>query len=349
VHAANLAFGVTTIHDPSNDTNAIFAASELAQAGRILSPRTYSTGTILYGAMGDFKAEIDSLEDARAHLRRLKAVGAFSVKSYNQPRRDQRQQVIAAARELGMMVVPEGGSLLQHNLTMVVDGHTGVEHSLPVERIYRDVAQLWGASKTGYTPTLVVGYGGIWGENYFYQHTEVWRNERLMRFVPRFVVDPRSRRRTMAPDEDQNILRSAGIVKSIIDAGGKAQLGAHGQLAGLGAHWELWLLQRSGITNHQALRCATLYGAEYVGLDKDLGSIETGKLADMLVLDSNPLEKIENSESIRYTVLNGRVYDAHTLAPADGRGGKAPAFYFESMQEGFPAQSIGGGCAGCAH
>lgn len=349
VHAANLAFGVTTIHDPSNDTNAIFAASELAKAGRILSPRTYSTGTILYGAMGDFKAEIDSLEDARTHLRRLKAVGAFSVKSYNQPRREQRQQVIAAARELGMMVVPEGGSLLQHNLTMVVDGHTGVEHSLPVERIYRDVAQLWGASKTGYTPTLVVGYGGIWGENYFYQHTEVWRNERLMRFVPRFVVDPRSRRRTMAPDEDQNILRSAGIVKSIIDAGGKAQLGAHGQLAGLGAHWELWLLQRSGITNHQALRCATLYGAEYVGLDKDLGSIETGKLADMLVLDSNPLEKIENSESIRYTVLNGRVYDAQTLAPADGRAGKAPAFYFESMQEGFPAQSIGGGCAGCAH
>jgi imidazolonepropionase-like amidohydrolase len=170
-----------------------------------------------------------------------------------------------------------------------------------------------------------------------------------MKFVPRFVVDPRSRRRTMAPDEDQNILRSAGIVNSIIDAGGKAQLGAHGQLAGLGAHWELWLLQRSGITNHQALRCATLYGAEYVGLDKDLGSIETGKLADMLVLDSNPLEKIENSESIRYTVLNGRVYDAHTLAPADGRGGKAPALYFESMQEGFPAQSIGRSCAGCTH
>ena len=349
IHAANLAFGVTTIHDPSNDTNSIFAASELARAGAILSPRTYSTGTILYGAMGDFKAEIDSLEDAKAHLRRLRAVGAISVKSYNQPRRDQRQQVLAAARELGMMVVPEGGSLLQHNLTMVVDGHTGVEHSLPVECVYRDVAQLWGATQVGYTPTLVVGYGGIWGENYFYQHSEVWKNERLMRFVPRFVVDPRSRRRTMAPDEDQNILRSAGIVKSILDAGGKAQLGAHGQLAGLGAHWELWLLQRSGITNHQALRCGTLYGAEYVGLDKDIGSLERGKLADLLVLDADPLARIENSESIRLVMLNGRLYDANTLAPVDGRGGSAPRFYFESMQEGFPAQTIGDGCAGCAH
>lgn len=349
VHAANLAFGVTTIHDPSHDTNSIFASSELARAGLVLSPRTYSTGTILYGAAGDFKAEIESLEDARSHLRRMKAVGAFSVKSYNQPRRDQRQQVIAAARELGMLVVPEGGSTLQHNLTMVVDGHTGVEHSLPVERIYKDVATLWGASETGYTPTLVVGYGGIWGENYYYQHSEVWKNERLMRFVPRFVVDPRSRRRTMASDEDQNILRSCGIVKSIVDAGGRAQLGAHGQLAGLGAHWELWLIGKSGITPLQALRCATLDGARYIGVDRDLGSLEEGKLADLLVLEKNPLDDLAHSESIRFTMLDGRLYDARTLAPADGRAGVAPHFFFEKLQEGFPAQALGVGCAGCTH
>jgi len=344
---ANLAFGVTTIHDPSHDTNSIFATSEMQKAGLVLAPRTYSTGTIVYGAQGDAKAPIESLDDARGHLRRLKASGAFSVKSYNQPRRDQRQWVIQAARELEMMVVPEGGSLLQHNLSMVVDGHTGVEHSLPVERIYDDVEQLWGASKTGYTPTLVVGYGGIWGENYWYQHTDVWRNERLAAFVPKFVVEPRARRRTMAPDEDQNILRSAGIVKSIIDAGGRAQLGAHGQLAGLGAHWELWLLKQSGITNLQALRCATLSGAQYVGLDEDLGSIEVGKLADLLVLERDPLTDIRNSESLRWTMLDGRLYDARTLAPADGRAGVAPDYFWRSMQAGMPAQTVGGTCAGC--
>lgn len=344
---ANLAFGVTTIHDPSHDTNSIFAASELQKAGLVLAPRTYSTGTIVYGAQGDFKAPIESLDDAKSHLRRLKAVGAFSVKSYNQPRRDQRQQVIEAARELGMMVVPEGGSLLHHNLSMVVDGHTGVEHSLSVERIYDDVEQLWGPSKTGYTPTLVVGYGGIWGENYWYQHTDVWRNERLAAFVPKFVTEPRSRRRTMAPDEDQNILRSCGIVKSIVDAGGRAQLGAHGQLAGLGAHWELWLLAKSGITNLQAIRCATLSGAQYVGLDKDLGSIEVGKLADLVVMEKNPLDDIRNSESIKWTMLDGRLYDARTLAPADGRAGKAPTYFWQSMQSGMPAQTVGHSCAGC--
>ncbi len=346
---ANLAFGVTTIHDPSHDTNSIFAASEMQKAGLVLAPRTFSTGTIVYGAQGDFKAPIESLDDARGHLRRLKAVGAFSVKSYNQPRRDQRQWVIQAARELEMMVVPEGGSLLQHNLSMVVDGHTGVEHSLPVEKIYADVQQLWGPSKTGYTPTLVVGYGGIWGENYWYQHTDVWRDERLAAFVPKFVTEPRSRRRTMAPDEDQNILRSAGIVKSIVDAGGRAQLGAHGQLAGLGAHWELWLLKQSGITNLQALRCATLYGAQYVGLDRDIGSIEVGKLADLVVMEKNPLDDIRNSTSIRWTMLGGRLYDARTLAPADGRTGDAPDYFWRSMQDGMPTQTATESCAGCGN
>ncbi|MBL8858001.1 MAG: PD40 domain-containing protein [Planctomycetes bacterium] len=347
IHCANLAYGVTTIHDPSNDTNSIFAVSELAKTGAILSPRTYSTGTILYGAAGSFKAEIDSLDDALSHLRRLKAIGAFSVKSYNQPRREQRQMVIEAARQLNMMVVPEGGSLLQHNLTMVVDGHTGVEHSLPVERVFKDITQLWGATQTGYTPTLVVGYGGLDGEHYWYQHMDAWREARLNAFVPRFVLDPRSRRREMAPDEDYNILRSAGIVKSLVDAGARAQLGAHGQLAGLGAHWELWLLKQSGITNLQALRAATLDGARYVGLDADIGSIEPGKLADMIVMDKNPLEDIRNSDDIRFTVLNGRIYDAHTLAPADGGAGARPKLFFESMQEGMPLQASDAHCAGC--
>jgi Tol biopolymer transport system component len=347
VHAANLAFGVTTIHDPSHDTNAIHAVSELAQAGRVLSPRTFSTGTILYGAMGSFKAEIDSLEDALSHLRRLKAVGAISVKSYNQPRRDQRQQVIEAARRVGINVVPEGGSTLQHNLTMVVDGHTGIEHQLPVEHVYEDVLQLWRDSGVGYTPTLVVGYGGIWGEEYWYQHENVWENERLMRFVPRFVVDPRSRRRPKYPAAEFNHLRSAGIAKALLDAGATVQIGAHGQLAGLAAHWELAMLVQGGMTPHEALRCGTLNGALYLGLDHALGSLEPGKLADLFVVDGNPLEDIVRAREARFTMLDGRLYDADTLAPADGRGGEAPRFFWQGLQEGLPLQTTEAGCAGC--
>ncbi|MEO8382759.1 MAG: amidohydrolase family protein [Acidobacteriota bacterium] len=313
IEYAALGFGVTTIHDPSNDTAEIFSAAEMARAGQIVSPRIFSTGTILYGAKAPFKAEIDSLDDARSHLRRMKAAGAFSVKSYNQPRRDQRQQVIAAARELGMMVVPEGGSLFEHNMTMVVDGHTGVEHSIPVANIYDDVLQLWSQTKTGYTPTLIVGYGGTWGENYWYQKTDVWADDRLSKFVPRRILDSRSRRRVMVPEDEHNHFNNARVANELRKAGVSVQLGAHGQREGLGAHWEMWMFQQGGMTPLQALRAATLSGAQYLGMDKDIGSLEPGKLADLIVLDANPLENIRNTHSVHYTVVNGRMFDSATM------------------------------------
>jgi imidazolonepropionase-like amidohydrolase/Tol biopolymer transport system component len=313
INLASLAYGVTTIHDPSNDTSTIFAAAELARAGEVLAPRIYSTGTILYGAFGDFKATIDSLEDARRHVARMKAVGAISVKSYNQPRRDQRQQVIQAARELGMMVVPEGGSLLQHNLNMVADGHTGIEHSIPAGAVYDDVLQFWGATPVGYTPTLVVGYGGLWGENYWYATTDVWEDERLLAFVPREEIDARSRRRVTAPEEEWGHFANARTTAALHDAGVPVQIGAHGQREGLAAHWEIWMLEQGGMTPHEALRAATLDGAAYLGMDGDLGSIEVGKLADVLVIDGNPLVDVRESREVEWVMLNGRLYDAATL------------------------------------
>jgi Tol biopolymer transport system component/imidazolonepropionase-like amidohydrolase len=313
VYLANLAFGVTTTHDPSNPTESVFTNSEMVKAGYLVGPRVFSTGTILYGADGDFKAVVNSLDDARSHLRRMKAVGAFSVKSYNQPRRNQRQQIIAAAREMHMMVVPEGGSFFYHNMTMILDGHTGVEHTIPIAPIYKDVTTLWGASQSGSTPTLIVGYGGLWGENYWYQKSNVWENKRLLTFTPRPIVDERSRRRIMAPDDEFNHIALAKNCKDLLDAGVSIQLGAHGQLHGLGAHWELWMFTQGGMTNMEALHAATLAGAWYIGMDHDIGSLETGKLADLIVLDKNPLEDIHNSETVRYTMVNGRIYDAHTM------------------------------------
>ncbi len=326
---ANVAFGVTTNHDPSNDTEEVFASSEMIKAGVTVGPRLYSTGTILYGAEGSFKAVVNSLDDARSHLRRLKAVGAFSVKSYNQPRRDQRQQIVQAARELNMLVVPEGGSTLYWNLTQITDGHTGIEHSLPVSPLYKDVTTLFGKSGVGYTPTLVVSYGGLFGENYWYTNTKVWENERLLTYVPRSLIDARSRRRMMVEEDDWNHIENAKAVNAVVDAGGKAQLGAHGQLAGLAAHWELWSFVQGGMSPMKAIRCATYYGAYYIGMEDELGSLESGKLADLIVMDKNPLENIRNSESIRYVMLNGRLYDAATMNEIGNHPKNRLPFYWD--------------------
>jgi imidazolonepropionase-like amidohydrolase len=325
----NLAFGVTTAHDPSSGTEMVFSNSEMIKAGMITGPRLYSTGTILYGAEAPFKAVINSYDDALSNLRRLKAVGAFSVKSYNQPRRDQRQQVIEAARALRMMVVPEGGSTFFWNMSMILDGHTGIEHSIPVSPLYKDATTLLAKSKTGYTPTLIVSYGGLWGENYWYMKTKVWENERLLRFTPREIVDARSRRRLMAEEEDFNYIENAKAAKGVLDAGGKVQLGAHGQLQGLGAQWELWMMVQGGMTPLEAIRSATLSGAEYLGLDGDLGSLQPGKLADLVVLDKSPLEEIRNSETIRYVMKNGRLYDGLTMDEIGNHPKRRPKLYWE--------------------
>ena len=328
---ANLAFGVTAMHDPSVNSEMAFSNAEMLKAGRMTGPRLYSTGTILYGADGDFKAPVNSLDDARSTLRRTKAWGAFSVKSYNQPRRDQRQQIIAAARELQMEVVPEGGSFFYHNLTQVVDGHTGVEHNLPVATIYDDVLKLWGKTKAHNTPTLIVCYGAITGEYYWYQHHEVWKNKRLLNFTPRHILDERSRHREMIPEEEYengHILVSRQL-KKMQDAGININLGSHGQLQGLGAHWELWMLAQGGMSNLQALKCATINGAKYIGMDKEIGSLAPGKLADLIVLDKSPLADIRNTESIRYVMVNGRLFDAETMNETGNYDRKRGKFWFE--------------------
>jgi hypothetical protein len=259
----------------------------------------------------------------------MQAVGAFSVKSYNQPRRDARQQIVEAARSLGMMVVPEGGSTFAFNLSHVLDGHTGVEHNIPIAPLYNDVLTLYAASQSGYTPTLIVNYNGLNAEYYWYQESDVWKNARLARFTPPEVLIPRTRRREMAADDDYYYVETSRAAKALLDRGVSVQVGGHGQLQGLGTHWEMWSLAQGGMTPHEVLRAGTIAGAKYLGLDRDLGSIEPGKLADLIVLERSPLENIRNTEALRYVMLNGRLFDANTLAELGNRTAPAPRMYWD--------------------
>ena len=342
---ASLAFGVTTVHDPSNDTDEVFTAAEQARAGLLRAPRIFSTGTILYGAAGDFKAEIDSLDDARAHLRRQKTAGAISVKSYQQPRREQRQQILAAAREVGIMVVPEGGSLFEMNMTMVADGHTTIEHSIPVANIYADVEAFWPPGKVAYTPTLLVGYGGMFGEEYWYAKTNVWEDPRLVEVRPALHPRPAlAPPRTPRPTTSGTTSASARSPRSSARTASSSTRARTASARDSGLHWEIWMLAQGGMTPLEALRCATLNGATSLGMDKDIGSLTAGKLADIIVIEGNPLQDIRQSEKVTWTMVNGRLYDAATLNETGAREKKRAKYWWGGVAppSPFPLPLAGG-------
>ena len=309
----NLALGTTTIHDPSNSST-FFVSSDMQRTGEIVAPRMFSTGRIIYGAKAPGAyADIETLDDALDHVRRLKAQGAKSVKNYNQPRREQRQMVVEAGRQEDMLVVAEGGSLFGMDMNIVADGNSTLEHNVPVETMYEDVLQFMGQSNSNYTPTLVVGYGGLAGDPYWRQATDVFAQPLLQAHIPPAVLRAENARRITAPEGDfvdDDVAREA---KKLADRGVKVSIGAHGQQAGIGSHWELWSFVRGGMTPIEALSAGTITAAQSLGMAEDIGSLEPGKLADMVILSADPTENIRNSERVEKVVLGGRVYDAATM------------------------------------
>jgi imidazolonepropionase-like amidohydrolase/Tol biopolymer transport system component len=310
----NLALGTTTIHNPSSRSAEIFAASEMQRAGVIVAPRIFSTGEIIYGAKApDVYAQIDGYDDALAHVRRLKAQGAGSVKNYNQPRRDQRQQVIAAARAEGMQVVAEGGSLYGLDVTHISDGNSTLEHNIPLGVFYEDLVDLFAASKTNYTPTLVVSFGGPAGDPYWRQATDIFDNPLLKAHTPPADLAADGARRVKAPEADYIDDDNAREAAKVARRGVKVSIGAHGQQAGIGSHWELWSFVRGGMTPLEALTAGTIAPAQSLGMAGDIGSLEVGKLADLVVLDADPTVDIRNSDKIDQVMLGGRLYEAKTM------------------------------------
>jgi len=338
---SHLALGVTTIHDPSSTASEIFPAGEMERAGILLAPRTFSSGEIVYGARSPSRfALVDSYADALDHVRRLRLQGAHSIKNYNQPRRNQRQQVVAAARAENILVVPEGGSLFQMDITLIQDGNSTLEHNIPQQRYYEDVLSLWAQTQVGNNPTLVVTYGGLAGDPYWSQATPVWSHPLLTRHTPPAELAARVRSVTAPADQfvDQYSARESHLLSQ---RGVRIAIGGHGQQPGIADHWDLWSHVRGGASPIEALRHGTIDPARMYGFT-DIGSLEPGKLADLVILDADPTQDIRNSDHIHQVMLNGRLYDAATLnETVTGNRTRQPYFWEQEGGAGTPAVTIG--------
>ncbi len=319
-YLTTLSYGVTTTRDPQTAFTDVLSYTDRVLTGGLVGPRVYSTGP------GVFVGE--NLRDAGHAKTVLRKYGEYfdtkTLKMYMTGNRQQRQWVIQAARELEIMPTTEGGLDFKLDLTHAIDGYPGVEHNLPIAPIYSDVVELFSESGTTNTPTLLVSYGGPFGENFFYTSENVHDDPKLNTFVPEENIDRRSRRRGPGAggspgqagwflEEEYIFPRHAEFVRKMLEGEGRMGVGSHGQLQGLGYHWELWAMGSGGVENHDLLRAATILGARAIGLGDEVGSIEDGKLADLVILGSNPLDDLRNTVDIEYVMKDGRLYDGESL------------------------------------
>ncbi len=312
--ASALAYGVTTIVDPAAVSRSVFPLAELIDAGRIVGPRTYTTADVLITsgmAWGD-QVEIATAEQASFEIDRREDQGAVSIKNFRQTSRRQHQLLLQAARRRGITQTGEGGPLY-FDVGLALDGQTGWEHLVAPFPVYRDVITFFGQAGIQNPPTVIVA-GHVHGaKTYFRPRAGLDRDPKYLRFFPRALLDRMTAGERVLPKSEFSFPFMAETAAELLRAGAYSGLGEHGEQPGIGTHWEAWALAEA-MTPLEVLTVGTMHGARFIGLESELGSIVPGKLADLVVLNGNPLTDIRHTADIAYVMKGGWLYDGATLA-----------------------------------
>ncbi len=329
---SNLAYGVTTVYEVYGSVDRDSWLGDMLLKGSIVGPRLYSVGNALYGSHKHLERNYRSMksyEDVLELVRFNKVHGATALKDYLTPSRRVRQQIAAAARAEGMNLVIEPGFDAHANLSRIIDGATELAHAYGLTSLYDDYIQMFAANSTGVTATLMVHADGPRMMNTVHTQGRLWEDPKLTRFVRRDSLRARMRRSEYAADDELFYPKVGAHLKRLYDAGVPIQIGGHGETMGMDMHIVLEAHVRGGLTNMEALAIATRGNAWNQGLDHEIGSLEPGKLADMVILSANPLEDIRNTRKIELVMKNGVLYSGEDAARVFPDPKPSGEFYFK--------------------
>ncbi|WP_395327461.1 amidohydrolase family protein [Novosphingobium sp. BL-8H] len=325
-----LAYGVTTSFDPSTLSPDHLAYQGLVDAGYVLGPRLRSTGTAVFS-----KQRIASLDDARRVLSRYSdGYHTHNLKEYRTGSRAVRQWVAMAAREQHLLPTTEGALSLKLDLTQILDGYAGNEHALPAPVLGDDVIALMKAMRTSYVTTLSITNSGSPATDWFVAHDDPVVDAKLRHFWPAPAIRQKiAIGRDFHPLEETRFPQIARDAGTYAQAGGLLGMGSHGEVPGIGYHWEMEAHQVGGMKPMAVLHAATAGAAETIGRLADLGTIEPGKLADLVILDADPRDDVRKAREIASVMRGGFLYDGGSLQELWPVAGDAPKAWFDGMTD----------------